>query len=110
MMEYLICGTSTEGGLRLRCERSSGWHNETIADSRSRAKSGRRATVLTERLRRRYRELGKDNIRWRSWLGRWSRHTIIPSNKRVPITVKYPTINVFLRLFQRDVHVSIETR
>jgi len=35
---------------------------------------------------------------------------IVPSNKRVSVAVDYPAVNVFLRLFHRNVHVSIQAR
>jgi len=34
--------------------------------------------------------------------------TVVASNKCVSVAVDYPAVNVFLCLFQRDIHVSIE--
>ena len=38
------------------------------------------------------------------------RRTVVSSNKRVPVAVDYPAVNVFLCLFQCDVHVPVEAR
>jgi len=37
-------------------------------------------------------------------------HTVIPSNKRIAIAVEDPAVNVFLRLLQCDIHISIKAR
>jgi len=34
--------------------------------------------------------------------------TVVASNKRVSVAVDYPAVNVFLCLFQRYIHISIE--
>lgn len=36
--------------------------------------------------------------------------TIVPSNERIAVAIRHNAVHLLLRLLQRDIHISVQTR